>query len=260
MWQQRAIFRPFLKEIPDVANYVLALTGAAVPFVSEMTSFLEKRKWVRWVTAFVFVSLASLGLVSNHLQRAASEVANQALTGNLNNLTGEVGELKQQVKTLALPPAPGSTANDIGLLRGDMRAGFDSILKALKTLGAKVEAVKPPQPGATAASTHLTWGSREVVSPVSAYAHALQVIVRPDAPLQPTQLQLNFDGPIEQVDYFTAGKAMSVQMAVQKGKTANNMGYVLCYEFPPLSPDAPLVFTVLSKETVHFKGITRADC
>jgi hypothetical protein len=73
-------------DLPDFAGVLLAAMGGAIMFAPEWIKVLDDKRKLRYSIAILLVILGVLGLVSGHLQRAASEKAQTELNQKVENL------------------------------------------------------------------------------------------------------------------------------------------------------------------------------
>ena len=81
------------------------------------------------------------------------------------------------------------------------------------------------------------------------FPFGLQVIIQSNIVIQPVALALECDGEIGKVSFFIGGQG--VYMNVQTGIAgANKNVAVVRFSFPSLTPESPMVVTLLSKTQV----------
>ena len=61
-----------LGDIPDLANFSLAVIGV-ISFLPGVEIHFERNKWLFRIVGFMTVMLATLGIISSHVQKAAYE-------------------------------------------------------------------------------------------------------------------------------------------------------------------------------------------
>jgi hypothetical protein len=73
-------------DLPDFSGVLLTAIGGAIMFVPEWIKALEGKRKLRYSIAILLIILGVLGLVSGHVQRAASDKAQMELNQKVENL------------------------------------------------------------------------------------------------------------------------------------------------------------------------------
>lgn len=90
-------------------------------------------------------------------------------------------------------------------------------------------------------------------SPDPQLPYALQVTIQTSAPIQPAHFKLEFSGQIANPEFSVVGAGAILGMSLSARPTEVEVSFAS----PPVTPEAPLVVTVLSKEDVRVKKIIR---
>lgn len=179
------------------------------------------------------------------------------ITGFIQSIRSD-SELRGQVRTMYARTMLEATKDDIETLTGHIDSGFKSVVEAI--IGVKtVKQIKPPivkppeqQNPVLPSPPHITWAQSRTLSP-DPQLYALQVTIQSDQSI-PVSFAIECTGPVSKVDAFLVGQGayMSVLLGTLQG---NPNVAVVKIGFPPLTPQTPLVVTILSKENIRVTGI-----
>jgi hypothetical protein len=246
LWHYRAKLSPWLEDIPDFVGFFLAMVGVALLFLPEFTKMLDNHPIVRMVIAAFFMAAGVAGLYINHVSRHKSEEERHTLQGQIGKL------VDTSVAT--------ATHEDVNRIDRDVQTGFGNVVTAIGNIRLpnpppiKPNSATPPTtPPLQEAPQSIRFTQKRVPSTDPKLLYALQVIVQTDAPSTPVSFAFDCTGPIADLSFFIAGQ--SAYMSVQYG-TNSNVG-TLKIGYPPLTPDSPLVVTILSKDSVQVQRIRR---
>lgn len=227
-------WEPFIRDLPDFSAYALAAIGASLPFLPELLKMLEDKKNARWIFASICFALAVFAIASGHAQRVWDDKDKDA-------------SRKQLTQILANQ----ATHSDIQMLDQHMSNGFAAVIAAIK--GIKPRPVKPPEnPPPLPSPPGVAWSQARVVSPDPKLL-ALQVTIQSDKPV-PASFEVECTGPISNVDAFIVGKGAYMDVLLGTLKDNPNTAIVKI-GFPLVTPQTPLVITILSKENISAVGI-----
>jgi hypothetical protein len=231
---------------PDFVALFLTAIGIAVIFMNETLKRLEGRpKWRRGIVTACIV-FGSLAFISNQIQKGQDKV--------------EKEELSKQIRILVNGSQTQATSADIRGLSDAISTGFQRLEAAIK--GNTPVVAKPAKPeippkAPPAAPESIRFTSKRVPSTdPQNNPYALQIIVTSDVSVTPVGLAFTFTGPISSINFFLAGQ--SAMMMVQNFVVSDNPNVgVVRVGYPPLSPDSPMVLTILSKENVNLISIEK---
>jgi hypothetical protein len=243
--------RPFFDSLPDWAAIFLALflagASTALIFVPEMLKKLEDRKTFRnWLAAILFIVALVFGVggvYSNVVQKTEDQ--------------DERKELRSQISTLINSAQIQATGEDIRKLDADVRDGLDRLAAAMsggksaaKSTAKKATAPPETSPPSTPTVENTRLVQRSAPSDDPQLPYGLQVIIQSNIRLEPVAFALECDGEVGKVSFFIAGQG--VYMMTQTGVTGDkkNVAFVK-FTFPPLTPETPLVVTLLSKSQIR---------
>jgi len=103
---------------------------------------------------------------------------------------------------------------------------------------------------------HIRYTSRRAPSDKQELPFALQVIIQTDTSITPVALAIECDGEIGDVRFFVAGGGVYMNTYSGVPGPRNDVA-VVRFSFPTLTPEAPLVITLLSKTDIKVKQIAR---
>lgn len=184
----------------------------------------------------VFLVLGVMGIGITGYQQYKNDEKNDKLIGQI---TSFVNASKTQ-----------ATIDDVRKIGTDMQdemqTGLDRVIAAIK---GKPE---PPQKAATITqapvptveNTRLI--QKTTTSDNSELPYGLQVIIQSNIVMQPVSIALECNGEIGDFSFFIAGQV--VYMNVRKSINGNVAQ--LSFGSPPLTPESPLVITLLSKKQI----------
>jgi hypothetical protein len=233
----------------DLASLVLVLAGLLYAMMPTKAVKAEERKWHRPIGAlFVLIGIAGFGFGLR-----------------------DKAESRRQVETLLNASRGQATASDMRLLREDIgslrresQAGFDSVVEAIKGLGkihGTVGATKKPSqelpvhPEPTVVE-HIQVAQIPANSALPPNAkYGLQVTISTDVMSQPTALMVECDGDIEDGDFFVAGQLLMMGMGY--GVQQDKRRFALKFSFPPFTPQSPIVLTLFSKTEIRVIAVRR---
>jgi hypothetical protein len=231
-------WQPYLRDFPDISAYALAVIGAGLPFLPELLKMLESRREARWFVASICLALGIFAITSNHAQRVWDDqdkkATRQQLTQILNNQ---------------------ATHEDIKMLDQHMSDGFAAVIAAIKgeKLPEHKQTVVPPslEPQLPPALVQkVTATQRRVPSPDPNLPYGLQVVIQTNVTIQPVGLAFQCTGEVGKVDFFVVGSGVSMNVTTGIGGSNNSVAFVK-FSFPPVTPEAPLVVTLLSKTDIR---------
>jgi hypothetical protein len=234
--------------LPDIAGLLLVLVSLAMIFVPDK---LNRYRKLRWAVVIILLVIGIGGIVSNSKEK--SELTKRIeilITSAQIQPTGD--DIKRLTEVIRTQPT------------GDDVKHLTEAINELKTKMAgivppKVEKPPPPpqQPQLPPPIVeHIKYIQRRAPSNKPEFPYGLQIIVQTDITLQPVALAIECDGEINEFGFFMGGQM--VYMSVYKGiiGSKNNIA-ILKFAFPPVTPETPLVITILSKTDVRVKGIKR---
>ena len=199
---------------------------------------LEKKAFTRLIIAFVCFFIAWAAIVSNHLQRMSDDKDRTAT--------------REQIGQLIAAAQIQATSDDVKKLDIHIEEEFANVVAAIK--GAKPE-VHPPQVAAgpqlpPALVQHLTFTQRRAPSSDPSLPYGLQVIIQTDINIQPVGFAFVCTGMVGDVKFFIAGQGAYLSVTTGISGEKKNIAFVK-FAFPPLTPETPLVVTLLSKEDIR---------
>jgi hypothetical protein len=226
------MWRIIFNALPDIASIFLALflstVALALLFLPEILHKLEYRKIVRIFFASILILMGLIigigGVLSNRLQK----------TEDLNNQRIEREELRSQITTLI-------NSAQIQATKDDLTQGFDRVVAAIKGTPAPIQ---PPALLPTIENTRIV--QKNTISNNPQLPYGLQVIIQSNIVIQPVAIALECNGAIGSLDFFIAGQM--AYMSVQK-RIKNNIA-IIKFSFPPITPESPMVVTLLSKTQI----------
>lgn len=236
------ILRFLFNLLPDIAGIFLAALSFAVIFTSELLKWLEARPKTRRLLALLLVLLGIGGIISNYRQKSAER---DQTDRDKRELTKQIGQLISSAQIQA-------TSGDVKQLREDVRTRLDAMLH-----GRKLGQSTRPVAGNPPVVEHVRFVERSAPSDQPQYPYGLQVIVQTDVMSQPTVLEFQFDGEVNDCTFFVAGQMALVN--VRQFITGDRRACVLGFSLPSWTPETPIVLTALSKGSVHVVGIKRAN-
>lgn len=130
------------------------------------------------------------------------------------------------------------------------------MVDAIKELGGHKAPTKPitkPPEKPPAILEHIRYSERRVPSTQPAAPYGLQVIIQTDVTVQHPEIEVDFDGPISNGNFFLAGHA--VMMDVSTTISADRKSFTVSFGFPDWTPDAPVVITVTSAQAVSVVAV-----
>jgi len=182
------------------------------------------------------------GVISNSLQKSEQKEKSET---ERKELRGQIGQLISSAQIQA-------TGDDIKRLDTHIGEGFANVTAAIKGVRREVHppqvAVGPQLPPALA--QHLTFTQRRAPSSNPALPYGLQVIIQTNINIQPVGFAFVCTGEVGDINFFIAGQGayMNVQTGIAGEK--KNIGFVK-FSFPPLTPETPMVVTLLSKGDIR---------
>jgi hypothetical protein len=232
------MLRLIFNALPDIASIFLALFLSAIAlalfFLPEALKKLENQKTKRVILAWILIVVALFfgggGFFSSIIQK--------------RDLTNQMTALVNATKIQA-------TTDDIKKLGTDiqtgMQTGFDRIVAAVS--GKKIvttPTIPTPTPTMpTIENARLVQRSTPSDDPQLPYG--LQVIIQSNIVIQPIAFAFECDGKVGKINFFIAGQTayMGIQTSI------NNNIATLRINYPPLTPESPLVVTLLSKSQIR---------
>jgi hypothetical protein len=140
-----------------------------------------------------------------------------------------------------------STVNDHRLTVRTQNLGVENGWLGMTTKKEEEQA-KPDLPVA-----NVRWVTEPVSSPREEYPYALRVTIQSTAPISPVHFVVACSGPIGPAD--VQGLPSGVSFGVEV--TVKNSLYELRIQAPPLTPQQPLIFVIVSKERVKVLRVDR---
>lgn len=177
------------------------------------------------------------------------------------DLRNQIKNLSGQITTLVNASRIQATADDIRNIELSLANGFKSVTEALKSCfkgkPPVTVQVPSPQPSVPPAPTveHIQITQRAAVSNTPDAPYGWQVIMQANDTIQPVAFRVDCDAPIQTANQFIAGQ--SAYMSVAESYSADRKSYTFSFQYPPLTPMAPLVVTVYSKQPIHIVKIER---
>jgi hypothetical protein len=233
--------------MPDfVALFLTAIGIAAVAMGENIKRLDDYPKWRRSII-IACITFGCLAFISNQIQKGQDKA--------------DRAELSRQVKNLADGSANEATSADIHGLSDAISIGFQRLEKAIsgskQVIQIPAKPSIPPAAVPTNAPQSIRFTQKRVPSTdPQNYPYALQIIVQSDVSVTPVGLAFIFTGPISSINFFLAGQP--VMMMTQSGVLPENPKVgIVRVGYPALSPDTPLVVTVLSKENVNLMSIEK---
>jgi hypothetical protein len=240
----------FIENWPDMSALILVVLSAILAIFPGWVVDQEKKSnfWRIGIPSLVLLVGIS-GFVRGISQK-------RAFQGQINTLT--TGVLAE------------ATKDDINSLRNDIKAltahiddGFSRVIDAIKGLPPKQAIPERPRPPEKptggqlppAILEHLQIAQRRVPSTKPESPYGLQVVIQTDTTVENTGLELDFDGEIDEGDFFIAGQG--AMMLVRSRLTPDRKGYIFGFEYPNWTPDHPIVATILSKQSVQTIGVRK---
>jgi hypothetical protein len=167
------------------------------------------------------------------------------------------GKLNDQLTTMYNQVRLEATKDDIGTLVTHIDNGFKSVTDAIASLCKPQKAVKIPQQTVVQpplpTPPHVGVAQARTVSTDPQFKFALQVTIQSDQQM-PASFAIECTGEVGKVEAFLVGHTMG--MGVMLGTLTNNPSVAIVhFEYPPLSPQSPLVVTILSKEDIRVKAV-----
>jgi len=227
----------FLEHWGTMSQLILGLVALLLAIRPKAVLDLEERspKWKIFVPLIVGIIAITGYMVAE---------------SNDGKLKGQLATMFQQVKLEA-------TKGDIGDLIAHIDSGFKSVTDAIEELckPKKQPAKIIPQPVIVPLPVppHVSVTQSRAVSTDSQFRYGLQVTIQSDQSI-PASFQIECTGAVGKVDAFMVGRA--AYMEVMLGSAANNPNVAIVhYGYPPLTPQSPLVVTILSKEDIRVTGV-----
>ncbi len=175
--------------------------------------------------------------------------------------------LNAQLNTLVAASATQATAEDVRGLRQEVRDGFVNLQGSMDRVASAIVAgalvtttTTTTSPSQTTTSTspppilrHLRFTEQRIPSDKPESPYGLRVIIQTDISTQPTSLQLQFDGPIDNGTFFVTGQGIMMNVLTTRSSDGRTFG--LSFAFPPWTPASPIVVTIYSKGAVRVTGL-----
>jgi hypothetical protein len=162
-------------------------------------------------------------------------------------------QLENQIRTFSAAVQIAATKDDIQGLTAHIDDGFSNLVAAIK-------GVKPPPPTKKVTPVepqlppplvrNLVFTQRRAPSTDPRFPYGLQVIIQSNINIQPVGFAFVCDGEISKVDFFVAGQGAYFNVLTGISGDKKNVGLVK-FSFPALTPETPLVVTLLSKTDVR---------
>lgn len=198
-----------------------------------------KEQHRRWIAAFVVACVMGLGIGA--YQQYQSVISSRESGKEKNTLTAQIMTLTNAASTQA-------TSDDINRIRSEILDSFDRVIVAIQAKpGSPLPRLTPPvaqPPVPTVENTRLV--QKNTTSDRPEFPYGLQVIIQSNVVIQPVSFALECDGEIGDSSFFIAGQA--VYMSVQK--TIRGNVAEISFNFPSLTPESPLVVTLLSRAQI----------
>jgi hypothetical protein len=244
------ILKQVFFSIPSIVAFVLAAGAAAALVMTERLKEIEQRPKLRKVIIVTCLCLGIVAMISDEVQKAQDEEKKEQAQLQI------VG-LRQQISILVNQSIVQATAAQVSSLETTVKQGFQSLGDSSKGRPSKPPISKPthePSSNQAEAPQILRPSQKRVPSADPDNAYGLQIIIQTDAILSPVGLKLKFSGPIGKINFFVAGQP--VQFSSQSFVDQNHPEIgVIRLGSPPISPESPLVITVLSHQAVTLVSV-----
>lgn len=178
-----------------------------------------------------------------------------AITGYLvaesseTELKGQIGRLYSQVRSEA-------TKDDVSNLTTHIDNGFKTVVDAIASLCKPARPPKstqaPPSQSSLSVPPHVSITQARAVSTDAQFKFGLQVTVQSDQQI-PASFAIECSGEVGKVDAFMVGQ--SAYLSVQLGIGTDPDVAIVHFGYPPLTPQSPLVVTILSKDDIRVKQV-----
>jgi hypothetical protein len=102
---------------------------------------------------------------------------------------------------------------------------------------------------------HVRLTQRRAPSDKAETPYGLQAILQSDTTIQPAAFRLVCDGEISEGRFFIAGQAVIMSMA--QGLSRDRRAFEFSFRYPPFTPEAPIIVTLLSKSDIRITRVER---
>lgn len=237
--------------MPDfIALFMTALGIGAVVMGEEVKRLDSHPRWRRGIIV-VCIAFGVLAFFSNQVQKG-DDKANQVAQRE------QIRILVDQIRTLVHNSTTQATSADIRGLSDEISVGFQRMETGITGEHATPSphpnrpVVSPPPP----APQGIRFTQKRVPSTDSENPYALQIVVQSDTSVTPVGLKFTFTSEISKIDFFMAGQTAMMMVQTFVVQADPKIG-VVRVGYPPLSPDTPMVVTVLSKENVNLVSMDK---
>jgi len=200
-----------------------------------------------------FVTYGIIGVVLVLAQGYFLYQDNKHTDTRMGGLEYEVRQLKEQGQSLLNTVKLQATLDDIKGIEAAISDGFAHLEAVIK--GKRVPPQQPKQQLPPPVVEHIRFVQRRTASTRDDAPYGIQVFIQADTTIQPVALKINCDQPILDGKFFIAGQAVYITAA--DGYSDDHKSYLFSFRNPPLTPESPLVVTLLSKEDIRVISIER---
>ena len=165
------------------------------------------------------------------------------------NLKAQLATMYQQVRLEA-------TKDDISSLSTHIDNGFKSVVDAIASLCKAAKPTTIPQHAATQpplpVPPNVSITQARAVSTDPQFRFALQVTIQSNQQI-PASFVFECSGDVGKVDAFLVGHSAMMEVLLGRGQNPNEA--IVHFGYPPLSPQSPLIVTILSKEDIRVQSV-----
>jgi hypothetical protein len=247
VWHWRG---PIISSLSDVSNLLLLAFGLYLAMRPGRAAQIEGSRNLRRFLGGVLIVVGTVGLVSGYYDKKKTrDVLNQLVAASATQAT------KEDVQSLK---------NEVGLLRGDTKAGFANVVDAINRLGDRLVGksfaptpkpeIKEPQPSfIPPIIEHIRFTQKRVPVPSGGPQFGTQVIVQTDVASQPTTIRLEANGNIEKANFFIVGQPVMMNVRT----VIDHNVFTLSFGYPAFTPESPVVITLLSNSDITITKVER---
>ncbi|MFI5110053.1 MAG: hypothetical protein ACHP78_14595 [Terriglobales bacterium] len=179
-----------------------------------------------------------------------------AITGYIVSEQGE-SELKHQLQTMYQQVRLVATKDDIANLTAHIDTGFKSVVDAITGICKPSKQPHAPEQAAPLlplpVPPNTTITQTRALSTDPQFRFGLQVTIQSTQSVQ-ASFAIECTGEVGQVTAFMVGQSAYVGRRFGRGENRNVA--TVHFDYPPLSPQTPLVVTILSEEDIRVKAVT----
>jgi hypothetical protein len=118
-----------LNDLPDISGILLAALGVSIVFVPETIKALEAKPRIRWVIATFLFAVGLAGMVSSHMQRRESEVAQERATKEIED--AEKAATNANVEATKANESVTAAQREIEIARAEARQAEDALTELI---------------------------------------------------------------------------------------------------------------------------------